>query len=85
MLYWYHLYIINPGGDRLANKIHQVCHWKGLVTQAELFVKSHKIFRQFKKNEMWYGHLPLKIIAELTPWNLLQIDIEVPKNKSISA
>ena len=35
----YHLYLNPPGGSRLAKTIREVCYWKILVTQAELFSK----------------------------------------------
>ena len=38
-LYWYHLYINHPEDGILANKIHQVCYWKGLVMQEQLSIK----------------------------------------------
>ena len=37
VLDWYHLYLKNPGGNRLVNKIREVCSWKVLVMQAYLY------------------------------------------------
>ena len=37
---WYHFYLNHPGGIRLEKKIREVCYWKDVVTQAELFAKT---------------------------------------------
>ena len=39
VIYWYTFYILHPCGGRLSNTIQQVCYWKGLVTQADMYVK----------------------------------------------
>ena len=53
VLDWYHLHLNHPGGIRLAKKIRDVCYWKGLVTQAEMFAEMCKIFQQFKKIKIY--------------------------------
>ena len=64
---WYHLYLNHPGGSILAKKILEVCYCKGLVTQADMFANTCKIFQQFQKRKTIYGHLLPKKIAELKP------------------
>ena len=67
VLDWYHFYPNHPGGSRLAKKNQELCYWKGLVTQVELFAKMCKTCQQFKKRKTLYGHLPPKNIVELKP------------------
>ena len=83
MLDWYHLYLNHPGGSRLAKTIREVCYWKSLVTQAELFDRMCKTYKQFKKRKTLYGHLPPKNIAELKPWDTVHVDLISPYRKSI--
>ena len=75
VLDWYHLYLNHPGGNRLAKTIQEVCYWKVLVTQAELFAKMCKTCQQFKKRKTLYVHLPSKNIAEIKPWGSVHIDL----------
>ena len=63
--------------------IQEVCCWKGLVTQAELFAKMCKACRQFKKRKTLYGNLPPKTTAELKPWNMVHVHLLDPYSKSI--
>ena len=67
VLDWYHFYLNHPGVSRLAKTIREVCYWKGLLTQAELFTKMCKTCQKFKNRKTVYGHLPPKNIAELKP------------------
>ena len=83
MLYWYHIYLNHPGGGRIANKTREVCYWKGLATQVELYAKPCKICQKFKKRNNIHGHLPPKIIEELKQWDLVHIDLIGPYSKSI--
>ena len=61
----------------------ELCYWKFLVTQAELFVKRCKICQQFKKIKSLYGNMPSKNIAEIKAWNLVHVDLIGPYSKSI--
>ena len=83
VLDWYHFCINHPGGSRIAKTIREVCYWKCLVTQAEMFSKTCKICQKFKKRMTIYGHLPPKNIAELKPWNTVNVDLIDPYSKSI--
>ena len=67
VLYWYQLYLNNPGGSRLENTIWHVFYYKGFVIQSQLSVKTCKKFQQFKKRKTIYGQLPPKIISALKP------------------
>ena len=80
---WYHFYINHPGGSRLAKTIREICYWKILVAQAELFAKMWKTCQQFKKRKTIYVHLKPKNIAELKPWDTVNVDLRVPYDKSI--
>ena len=83
MLDWYHFYLIHPGGGRLAKKNREVCYRKGLVTQSDLFDNMCKTCQHFKKRKTLYGHLPPKNIAELKPWDTVEVDLIGPYSKSI--
>ena len=83
MLDWYHFYLNHPGGSRIAKTIREVCYWKGLVTQAELFAKMCKTLQQLKKRNTLYGHLPPKNTAELNPWDMVHVDLIGPYINSI--
>ena len=83
VIYWYHLYINHPGGSRLAKTIREICYWKVLVMQAELFTKTCKICQQFKKKKTIYGHLSPKNIAEIKPWDMVHVDLLGSYTKSI--
>ena len=83
VIYWYHFKLNHPGGSRRAKKNREVCYWKGLVTQAELFAKTCKICQQFKNRKTLYGYLPPKNIEELKTWNTVNVDLMVPYIKSI--
>ena len=72
---WYHFYLNHPGGNRLAKTIWEVCYWKGIVTQADLFAKMCKTCQRFKNRKTLYGHLPPNNIAELKPWYLVHVDL----------
>ena len=65
VLYLYHFYLNHPGGSRLAEIIREICYWKSLFTQTDLFSNMCKICQQFKKKRNIYGNLPTKNIAEL--------------------
>ena len=64
---WYHFYLNHPGGSIIAKKNREVCYWKGLVTQADLFTNTCKICQQFKNINNLYGNLPPKNIVEIKP------------------
>ena len=83
VLDWYHIYLNHPSGSIISRTIREVCYWKCLVTQAEMFSKTHKIYQQFKKRNTIYVHLPPKNIAELKPWYLVHVDLIGPYSKSI--
>ena len=78
----YHLYINHPGGSRLSKTIRDVCYWKVLVAQADMFSKMCKTCQQFKKRKTIYGHLPPKNIAELKMWDTVHVDLIGSYNKS---
>ena len=65
VLHWYHLYLKHPGVSIIAKKIREVCYWKGLVIQMDIFAKACNTCQQFKKRNTIYGHLSPKNIAEL--------------------
>ena len=77
VLDWYHFYLNHPGCSRLAKTICEVCYWKFLVTQVDLYDNLCNICQQFKNRKTIYGNLPPKNIAELKPWNTLHVDIIV--------
>ena len=82
MVYW------SPLGISIVlvldlKKPQEVCYWKGLVTQAEMFAKTCKICQHFKKRKNIYGHLPPKNIAELKPWDTVHVDFIGSYRKSI--
>ena len=83
MLDWYHFYLNHPGGSRLSKTIQEVCYWKLIDVQAELYSKFCKICKQFKNINNIYGLLPPKNITELKPWDLLHVDLIFPYIKSI--
>ena len=83
VLDWYHLYLNHPVGNRLANTIQEVCYWKGLVTQEDIFTKMCKTCQQFKNRKTIYGHLPPKNIAELKPWDMVHVYLIGSYSKSI--
>ena len=83
VLDWYHLYINHPGGSRLRKTIREVCYWKGLFMQAEMFTKICNTCKQFKNRKTIYEHLPPKNIAELKPWYLVHVDLIGPYRRSI--
>ena len=60
VLDWYHLYPNQPGGSRISKTNQEVCYWKGLVTQLELYDKLCKICQRFKKRKTIYVNLPPK-------------------------
>ena len=82
VLDWYHFYLNHPGGSRLAKKIREVCYWKDLVMQEELFANTCKTCQQVKKRNTIYRHLPPKKIEELKPWYLVHVDLIGPYSKS---
>ena len=83
VLDWYHFYLNRPGGSRLAKTILEVCYWKGLFKQAEMFAKTCNIFQQLKNRKTLYGHLPPKNISELKPLYLVHVDLIGPYSNSI--
>ena len=83
VLDWYHLYINHPGGSILSKQNWEVCYWKGLFVQAELYANPCKIFRQFKNRKTIFGHLPPKNISEVKPWDMVHVDLICPYSSSI--
>ena len=65
VLDWYHFYLNHPGGSILKKTIRELCYWKVLVTQEELFARTCNNFQHFKNIKTLYGHLPYKNIAEI--------------------
>ena len=57
----------------LSNPIRKLFYWKGLVTQADMFVNMCNNFQHFNNRKTLYGSLPPKINAELKPWELVYI------------
>ena len=82
MLDWYRLYINHPSGISLENTTHKVWYWKGLVSQAELSIKTCKECQHFKRRKNIYGKLPPKIIAALKKCNSVHIDLIGPYSNS---
>ena len=82
VLDWYHLYLNHPVGSRLAKTIQDVCYWKVLVTQAEMFANMCKTCQQFKKRKTLYANLPPKNTAELKPRDTVHVDLIGPYIKS---
>jgi hypothetical protein len=80
---WYHFYLNHPGGDRLAKTLQEVCNWKGITTQAKLHAKHCKSCQKFKRRAARYGHVPPMNIAQLTPWNMVHIDLISPYTKTV--
>ena len=83
VLYWYHFYLNHSSDSRIAKKIREVCCWKDLVLQADLFTKTCNTCQQFKNRKTIYGHMPTKNIAELKPWDSMHVDLIGPYRKSI--
>ena len=83
VLDWCRFYLNHPGGSTLAKTIREVCYWKVLVTQVEMFANTCKICQQFKTRRNIYGHLPPKNIAELKPWDTVHVYLIDPYSKSI--
>ena len=83
LLYWFHLYRNRPGGFKLADTTQQVWYFKGIVIQADLYVKPLNICKKFKNSKGSCGNLPPKIIAYLKLWNSVHIYLIVPFYKSI--
>ena len=82
---WCHFYLNHSGSIRLAKTIREVCYWKVIFVQAELFAKPCKTCQHFKKRKTIYGHLPSKNISEVKPWNLVHIDPIGPYRKSLAS
>ena len=76
-------YLNLPGGCRLAKTTWEVCYWKGLVVQVELYVNTFRICNIFKKRKNIYENLPPKTIAELKLWYYVHVGLIVPYSKSI--
>ena len=83
VLYWYHFYLKEPGGSRIAKKNQEVCYWKGLATQAELYDNPCKICQYLKKIKTLYGSLLPKNISELRLWDMVNVDLIGPYIKYI--
>ena len=83
VLDWYHFYLNHPGGSRLAKIIREVCYWKILVTQADMFAKMCNTCQQFKKGKTVYGSMSPKNIAKLKMWDTVHVYLIVPYSKSI--
>ena len=83
VLDWYHLYFNHPGGSILSKTIRELCYWKVLVAQAELFDHMCNTCQQFKNRKIIYGHLSPKNIAELKPWGLVHTYLIGTYSKSI--
>ena len=83
MIDWYQLYLNHPGGSIIEKTIREVCYWKFLVTQAEMFGKMCKTYQKFKKRQTLYAHLSPKNIEELKPGDTVHVDLIGPYNKSI--
>ena len=64
---WYNFYLNQPGGSRLLKTIQEICYWKGLVMQANLYVNTCKTYQQSKERKTICGNLKPKIISELKP------------------
>ena len=82
VLDWYHFYINHPCGSIIDKTIREVCYWKGVVTQAELFAKTCNTCQQFKKRKTIYGYHPPKNIAELKIWDTVHVDLLGTYSKS---
>ena len=51
--------------------------------QADMYADMSKICQQFKKKKNSYGNFPPYIIAELKPWDLVNVDRIGPYKKSM--
>ena len=79
----YHLYFNHPGGIRLVNSIQNVCYWKGIVTQADMSVKTCNKCQYFNQRNNIYGQLLPKIFAALKLWYLVRIYLICTYSNSI--
>ena len=79
----YHFFLNNPICSRLDFVFGEVCYWKGLVMQEELYSKPCNICQQLKKRNTLYGRLSPKKIAEIKPWYLVHVDLIFTYIKSI--
>ena len=50
VIYWYHLYIKQPGGYRISNATLRVCYLKVLVKKVYLYVKTFRKFQYLNKH-----------------------------------
>ena len=83
MIYWNHLYLNHPYDSRLAKTIREVCYWKVLVTQSELYAKPCKICQQFKNRRTVYGRLTPKNTTYLKLWDTVNMALIGTYSKSI--
>ena len=83
VLYWYSFYLNHPSGSSLAKTTREVCYWKSLVNQVQLFPKRCNNCQQFKNRKTVYRHLPHQNISELKPWDLVHVYMICPYRNSI--
>ena len=57
------------------NTIREVCNWKGLVAQEDLYAKLCIICQYLRKRKTRHEHIPPKIIIEINTWDFVHIDL----------
>ena len=80
---WCHFYLNHPSVSIIPKVIREVCYWKGLVTQSDIYDNLCKIFKHFKKRKTVYGRLLPKNAAELKLFYLVHVDLMGPYTNSI--
>ena len=83
MIDWYHFNLNHTVGSRIKKSTQEICYWKELVTEAELYDKLFKICQQFKKRKALYVLLPLKNQKILKPWDTAHVYLISTHRKSI--
>ena len=84
IIQWYHHYLQHPGHTRLEATISLALYWPSMRTQIRQHVKRCDRCQLGKKRGRQHGLLPPKI-AQIVPWNSVNVDLVGPytlKDKS---
>jgi hypothetical protein len=74
---WYHQYLCHPGATRTEATIQNTMTWPGLTWNILSHCKTCKLCQFNKKTRKQYGKIPVKM-AEVTPWEIVQVDLIGP-------
>ena len=75
---WYHLYLRHPGQTRMEATLRQTFWWRNLRADVENHVRTCKKCQLNKKSRKKYGHLPVKDLENIVPWNRVNVDLIGP-------